>query len=177
VHTILDTTAGPEQKPLVVIRTEGGAALGLTETHALLLATGYVTRAVELTTDWVLVSMTGQPERIVEITRLVPRTRWSCATRATRAATCRDVPNPDGCAVVVATINTTTGAVCERCEDAAGSVLYDRCADTRVECTVVTAPEPDCVVCAYTGRSIIYSSCEATAPDLCSSGMAPVWVE
>jgi hypothetical protein len=73
VHAILDTTVGPEEKPLVVIRTEGGSVLGLTEMHAVLLASGFMVRAAELTTDSVVVNMNGQAERIVEITRVPTR--------------------------------------------------------------------------------------------------------
>lgn len=69
VHAILDTTVGPEEKPLIYIRTEGGAVLGLTEQHAVLLSTGHMVRAVELTPDSLLVNMNGGLERIVELWR------------------------------------------------------------------------------------------------------------
>lgn len=69
VHSMLDTTVGPEEKPLVYVRTEGGSVLGLTEQHAVLLSTGHMVRAVELTPDSVLVKMNGDLERIVELWR------------------------------------------------------------------------------------------------------------
>jgi hypothetical protein len=83
------------------------------------------------------------------------------------AGTCQSLPNPDGCAVLTVTIDQVKGGTCESCVDAKGGVLRDSCADTSVACTVVTLPEPDCVICAYVNGAIIYSSCVAEQPQNC----------
>lgn len=92
---------------------------------------------------------------------------------------CASYPNPDNCEILKVEIDTVDGRVCEICEDSAGNVVHDRCADTNIVCTVVSAPEPDCVVCAYQNGSIIFSSCVAEDPYYCveyvSSGDA--WAE
>jgi hypothetical protein len=72
---------------------------------------------------------------------------------------CETLPNPDNCAILIVIIDNVSGRTCERCEGADGQVIYDRCDETRVVCTVITIPEPDCVVCAYDQGSIVYSSC------------------
>jgi hypothetical protein len=82
---------------------------------------------------------------------------------------CQPVPNPEGCATLVVTIDGTTGAACEKCLDASGGTIYDRCRSTAVQCTVVTAPEPDCVVCAHVDGPVIYSSCVPTTPEGCTT--------
>lgn len=80
---------------------------------------------------------------------------------------CVDVSNPNSCAVVEIEIDTATGATCERCLDDAGQVTYESCGEASVACTVVTAPEPDCVVCAHIDGPVIFSSCTPSTPDHC----------
>jgi hypothetical protein len=84
---------------------------------------------------------------------------------------CESHPNPDGCATLVVNIDEQTGDTCERCADANGGAIYERCNDTAVACTVVTLPEPDCVICAYVDGAIIYSTCVAQDPQTCETGV------
>jgi hypothetical protein len=81
--------------------------------------------------------------------------------------TCQNLPNPNECARLVIDIDTASGASCETCYDANGSVVSRSCDDTSVVCDVVTIPEPDCVVCAYVNGAIIYSTCVAEEPIEC----------
>lgn len=80
---------------------------------------------------------------------------------------CTTVPNPDGCASLVVTIDTTTGAACAQCLAADGSEVSKKCADAAIQCTVLTIPEPDCVVCAHVNGAVVYSSCQPKPPDRC----------
>lgn len=80
---------------------------------------------------------------------------------------CLVVSNPGDCDTLQIDIDTTTGATCERCLDASGGVLYERCEGTSVACTVVTAPDPDCVVCAHIDGPVIFSSCQPQEPGYC----------
>jgi hypothetical protein len=89
------------------------------------------------------------------------------------AKDCQSLPNPHGCATLQIDINTATGESCERCLDAAGNIITDGCGQTSVACTVVTIPDPDCVVCAYVNGAVIFSSCvaEQPVPPNCPIGM------
>ena len=87
--------------------------------------------------------------------------------RCDASGVCDTIPNPDACATLVVKINNQTGETCERCETVAGDATYDRCEDTSIACTVVTAPTPDCVVCAHVGGSVIFSSCIPEEPKYC----------
>ncbi len=80
---------------------------------------------------------------------------------------CTTLPNPDDCATLVIEIDTATGDTCETCEDADGTAISSGCDETQVECMLITLPEPDCVVCAYVGGAVVYSSCTVTEPDNC----------
>lgn len=62
-------TIGPEPKPLVWVTTAGGQSIGLTETHGVLLATGYMARAVDLKVGNLLVDTDGVPQEIISIDR------------------------------------------------------------------------------------------------------------
>jgi hypothetical protein len=62
-------TIGPEQKPLVWIRTTTGLTIGLTETHGVLRSTGFMAKAVELKPGDVLINVDGSPETIASIDR------------------------------------------------------------------------------------------------------------
>lgn len=62
-------TIGPEKKPLVWVTTTAGQSIGLTETHGVLLATGYMAQAVELKVGDALVDSDGVPQKIVTIER------------------------------------------------------------------------------------------------------------
>lgn len=62
-------TIGPEREPLVWITTTSGAKIGLTETHGVLLANGYMAKAVELQRGDMVVNMHGEPEIVAEIER------------------------------------------------------------------------------------------------------------
>jgi len=62
-------TIGPEQKPLVWVTTTAGQSIGLTETHGVLLATGFMARASELQVGDTLVDIDGVPQKIVNIDR------------------------------------------------------------------------------------------------------------
>ncbi|MCK5690352.1 hypothetical protein KAI87_13830 [Myxococcota bacterium] len=81
--------------------------------------------------------------------------------------TCVALPNPDECAILTLEINNMTGETCETCFAEDGTVISESCENTTVECTVITAPEPDCVVCAHVGGSVVHSSCVVEQPDNC----------
>src|SRR5688500_9933892 len=51
------------------------------------------------------------------------------------------LPNPNDCAILEITIDTGSGATCERCLDAAGNVVTDTCQDASVACALITIPE------------------------------------
>jgi hypothetical protein len=67
---VIATTVGPEEKPLVVIITKDGRRLGVTEQHAVLISTGEMLKAVDLTTDQELVNHTGELVGIERIERI-----------------------------------------------------------------------------------------------------------
>jgi hypothetical protein len=67
---VLATTAGPEEKPLVVVIMGDGRRLGVTEQHALLLSTGEMVKAVDLTTRDELVDESGAFVDIASIERV-----------------------------------------------------------------------------------------------------------
>ncbi|MEM6730111.1 MAG: hypothetical protein AAF658_01070 [Myxococcota bacterium] len=52
-------------------------------------------------------------------------------------------------------------------------LLGESCDGSRFSCTVVTAPEPDCVVCAFPNGAVAFSSCVSDEPDECVSFAAP----
>lgn len=66
---LMAMTIGPEEKPLVWVTTQSGLEIGLTETHGVLLANGYMARAVELKAGDVLVNVNGASEAIIGIER------------------------------------------------------------------------------------------------------------
>ncbi|MEM6731205.1 MAG: hypothetical protein AAF658_06595, partial [Myxococcota bacterium] len=80
---------------------------------------------------------------------------------------CVTVSNPSNCATLEITVNTRTGETCERCLSSAGAVTYERCQGTSIACALVTAPEPDCVVCAHIDGPVIYSTCIPSEPEHC----------
>jgi len=80
---------------------------------------------------------------------------------------CSVYPNPDDCAILLAEIDPYTGETCETCTDDDGIVIAESCEGTSIACTVVTAPEPDCVVCAHVGGAVIFSDCVPAEPDNC----------
>lgn len=67
---VMATTAGGEDKPLVVLVTDDGRRLAVTEQHAILVATGEMQKAVDLTTKDRLVDQTGQSVGILRIERV-----------------------------------------------------------------------------------------------------------
>jgi len=81
---------------------------------------------------------------------------------------CYTLPYDGDCAVIEIEINTATGTSCERCIMPDGSVIDNGCSDVTVGCTVVTIPDPDCVVCAYYNGAVIFSTCIAEEPQ-CTS--------
>ncbi|MEO0812337.1 MAG: hypothetical protein AAFY60_05695, partial [Myxococcota bacterium] len=89
------------------------------------------------------------------------------ALLACEGEVCQRVANPEGCAQLEVTIDTASGSSCARCLDIDGSVLSERCDGTLVSCTLVTAPEPDCVVCAHASGNVLFSSCVADFPLEC----------
>jgi hypothetical protein len=66
---LMAMTIGPEKKPLVWVTTSTGHSIGLTETHGVLLATGFMARAVELKVGDALVDVDGVPQEITAIDR------------------------------------------------------------------------------------------------------------
>lgn len=82
---------------------------------------------------------------------------------------CQTLPNPDGCASLVITIDTVSGESCARCLAEDGVQITERCDGTSFSCTLVTAPEPDCVVCAYTNGAVLLSTCASEQPLECVS--------
>lgn len=92
-----------------------------------------------------------------------PQTLHGCDA----AGVCQVIPNPDGCAVLLVTVDSRSGEVCERCEDGAGQALYDRCTSTSVDCVRVTVSEPDCFVCAHASGPVLYSTCEPVDSGRC----------
>ncbi len=66
---ITGMTIGNEEKPLVIIVTQSNKAIALTETHGVLLSSGSMARAGELTTGDTLVAMDGRIEPIRSIHR------------------------------------------------------------------------------------------------------------
>lgn len=63
------STIGPESNPLVIIKTKGGMTLGVTSTHAVLLANGNGVAAKVLKLGDELLDSDGDVDVIVEITR------------------------------------------------------------------------------------------------------------
>ena len=82
------------------------------------------------------------------------------------------IPNPRQCEVYTVEISSS-GRTCERCEDASGTVLHESCDEADIACTLVTAPEPDCVVCAHIGGTVVYSSCIPEEPLNCETLSLP----
>ncbi len=78
---------------------------------------------------------------------------------------CRILPPEPECVSLETVITSSTGTTCETCYDADNRVLYVDCADPRITCTVVTAPEPDCLICAHSEGVVVYSSCAAQEPN------------
>jgi hypothetical protein len=78
---------------------------------------------------------------------------------ATDSADCQTLPYDGDCVVVEVDVDLATGATCQRCILADGTVRDMGCDDTLIGCVLVTLPEPDCVVCAYVNGAIIFSSC------------------
>lgn len=74
---------------------------------------------------------------------------------------CQELSNPGGCATLTANITQASSgvSVCEVCADASGAPISNNCDQTHVTCTLVTASEPHCAVCAYDGASIVYNNC------------------
>jgi hypothetical protein len=66
---LMAMTIGPEKAPLVWVKTMTGLVIGLTETHGVLLANGFMARAVELKPGDSLVNMDGEAEIITSIER------------------------------------------------------------------------------------------------------------
>jgi len=64
------TTAGSEDKPLVVLHLRGGATLAATELHAILLSTGTMVAAKDLLVGQRLVQWNGAQSTIEAITRV-----------------------------------------------------------------------------------------------------------
>jgi len=60
-------TDGVEEKPLVVVLTESGKRIGLSSRHGVLLISGTMTTATELSVGDVLVQADGSPDPIVSI--------------------------------------------------------------------------------------------------------------
>ena len=77
---------------------------------------------------------------------------------------CQSLPNPNNCTKLIVEIDLSTGATCESCLDASGVELFYACGETSVACTLVSVPDPDCMVCAYLEGSVIFSSCIGQAP-------------
>lgn len=67
--SLMAMTIGPERDPLIWVTTMTGLTIGLTETHGVLLSTGYMAKAVELKPGDVLVNMNGGLEIIAAIDR------------------------------------------------------------------------------------------------------------
>lgn len=86
---------------------------------------------------------------------------------------CATLPNPNGCATLVITVDTATGSTCEVCAAADGTELSRTCGgkDAVVDCEVVEIPDPDCVVCAYVNGTVIFSSCQPQ--DSCDNVLCP----
>jgi hypothetical protein len=73
---------------------------------------------------------------------------------------CRELPsNGSDCAVLEIRVDLATGQSCQTCILADGTAVDQGCSGSYVVCTLVTIPEPDCVVCAYVNGAIVYSSC------------------
>ncbi len=87
---------------------------------------------------------------------------------------CYILPNPDDCSVLTVEVDLTTGETCEVCTDSAGSDGAETCTDTQIACVLVTAPEPDCVVCAHVGGAVIHSTCVVEEPTDCEVFGDPV---
>jgi hypothetical protein len=77
---------------------------------------------------------------------------------------CSTLPYGGDCEIIEIRIDTSSGSTCERCILADGTTEDHGCDNAVVACTVVTVPEPDCVVCAYVSGAVIYSSCEPSEP-------------
>ncbi len=75
-----------------------------------------------------------------------------------------DLPNPGQCAALEVMVDAATGATCETCFNADGGVLTKHCGNTSVACVLVTNSDPDCVVCAYLDRSVLYLTCAEEGP-------------
>ncbi len=72
---------------------------------------------------------------------------------------CAEHPNPDDCAALEIAIDPSSGATCSRCLDARGTIVAGDCAHAPVACTVITTPDPHCLVCAWVDGAVVYSTC------------------
>ena len=91
-----------------------------------------------------------QPEIVEEfVTLRLNQTFDGRLASCTFEGDCVFVSNPRHCTVVEFSINTTTGAVCETCMDAYENTMAKTCSSSSLSCTVNTAPDPDCLVCAH----------------------------
>lgn len=84
------------------------------------------------------------------------------------AGQCQSLANPNECVTLTIEVDLATGQSCERCVGAGGETIYDDCVHSTVVCDVVTAPEPDCVVCAHYQGPIVYSTCVPDEEKKCS---------
>lgn len=64
------TTAGGEKSPMVVLRMADGATLAATEQHAILVSSGMMVAAKDLSVGQTLVHQDGSPSQIAEIERV-----------------------------------------------------------------------------------------------------------
>ena len=83
------------------------------------------------------------------------------------AGNCSSLSNPEQCARLEVSADTQSGGVCERCLAADGTVIREGCEETDVACTVITIPEPDCIVCAHRDGPVVLSTCEPEPPIRC----------
>jgi hypothetical protein len=107
------------------------------------------------------------PAEVTPATVLLEQAPDKTLEACNASGVCQSVPNPDGCASLLVTIDTKTGAACAQCLAQSGTEIWKKCADAPIQCTVLTVPEPDCVVCAHENGAVVYSSCPAKPPDRC----------
>ena len=82
---------------------------------------------------------------------------------------CQTIANPEGCARYLVSADSAGEVVCERCEDANGDLIRDTCSrdELKVQCTLVKAPDPDCLVCSSVDGPVILSTCSSSGPIDC----------
>ncbi len=117
-----------------------------------------------ITEDMSDVDASRRVEPSAEAILRLERTPAGLLAACDASGACTEQPNPDDCAELEIAIDPSSGATCSRCLDARGTAVAGDCAHAPVACTVVTAPDPHCLVCAWVDGAVVYSTCVPRPP-------------